>query len=123
MRYVNLILCILMLLFIGVQYNDPDGTWWMAIYAIPALWTGIAAFGKPILRRPFPNALLLLSITAAAAGTVYYWPKSSNWWAVHVWYNTETAREGMGMMIVTITLLVAWFSGRHQRNQTGTNPT
>ncbi len=117
MRYVNLLLCILMLVFIAVQYNDPDGPLWMAIYAIPAVWTGTAAFRQRWLLHPLTNALLILSIMAAIAGTVYFWPKSSNWWSIDIWYNTESAREGMGMMVVTIVLLIAWFSGHRLRTQ------
>lgn len=115
MRYLNMFLACLMLLFIGVQINDPDGPMWMVIYAIPAVWTGIAAFRHHVLLRPVVNALLLLSIATAAAGTVYFWPRSARWWSMDVWYNMETAREGMGMMIVTIVLLVAWVSGRRSR--------
>lgn len=104
-----------MLLFIGVQYNDPDGPMWMVIYAIPAIWAAIAAFRHDLLRRPVPKTLLLLSIAAAALGTIYFWPKSARWWSMEVWYETETAREGMGMMIITIVLLVAWLTARRAR--------
>lgn len=106
-----------MLLFIAVQYNDPDGAMWMVIYAVPALWAAFAAFGQKLLLRALPTTLLLLSIAASAAGTVYYWPKSSRWWDVDVWFNTETAREGMGMMIVTIVLLIVWFSAHRLRKR------
>lgn len=112
MRYVNLALCCFMLLFIVVQYNDPDGPVWMVLYTIPAVWAAIAAFRHELLQRSLPKILLFLSIAAAAIGTVYFWPKTARWWSIDVWYETETAREGMGMMIITIVLLVAWMSGR-----------
>jgi len=111
MRYVNIVLCLFMLLFIVVQLNDPDGLMWMAIYLVPAVWTAIAAFKRGWLTRAVPRALLLLCIAAGMAGTFYYWPRTSRWWSMEVWYETETAREGMGMMIVTLVLIVAWFSG------------
>ena len=110
MRYVNMLLCVLMLVFIGVQFNDPDGPIWMLIYAVPAVWTAIAAFRPTWLRETLPNTLLLLCIVAAVAGMIYYWPTTPRWWASEVWYETETAREGMGMMIVAVVLSIVWLS-------------
>ena len=114
MKYVNLLMFALMLLFIGVQYNDPDGPIWMAIYAVPAIWTAIAAFSQPMLRRSLPNKLLIVCVAASVGGMVYYWPSAPQWWTSEVWYETETAREGMGMIIVTIVLLIVWVSGRRK---------
>ena len=114
MKYVNMLLLVLMLLFIGVQFNDPDGPIWMVIYAVPAIWAAIAAFKQPLLSKSLPNILLILSIAAAVGGMLYYWPTTPRWWASDVWYETETAREGMGMMIITIVLLIAWVSGRRK---------
>src|SRR5690606_6185866 len=50
MRYLNIVLGILMLAFVAVQYNDPDGPIWMAIYAVPAIWAFLAAFRLPVLQ-------------------------------------------------------------------------
>ena len=44
MRYVNGGLCAIMILFVIVQYNDPDFALWTVIYGIPAIWAGVAAF-------------------------------------------------------------------------------
>ena len=112
MRYVNLLLFLLMLVFIGVQYNDPDGPIWMVIYAVPALWAAVAVFRPQWLRNAPGSVLLPLCIAAAIAGMAYYWPSTPRWWASEVWYGTETAREGMGMMIVLTVLCIAWVSGR-----------
>ena len=112
MKIVNMLLFALMLLFIGVQFNDPDGPVWMVIYAVPAIWTAIAGFRQPWLRKSLPNVLLVVTIAAALGGMFYYWPTTPRWWASEVWYETETAREGMGMMVITIVLLIAWVSGR-----------
>ncbi len=115
MRYLNGVLCLLMLLFGGVQYNDPDGLMWVAIYLVPAAWAAIA-FAKPLWLRQSPASILLpVCILAAFAATIYYWPKTTGWWTKDVWWEVETAREGMGMMIVTVVLLVAWFSGRKSK--------
>ncbi|NND91894.1 MAG: hypothetical protein HKN42_13625 [Granulosicoccus sp.] len=114
MRYLNLLLCTLMLVFIAVQYNDPDGLSWMLIYSVPAIWCAIAAFRRSWLRQPVPRALLLASLAAAVAGMVLFWPSTPHWWASEVWYDTETAREGMGMMIVVAVLCIVWISGRRR---------
>ena len=112
MRYVNTVLCLLMLLFAGVQHNDPDGPLWMLVYAVPALWAGLAAFRPRLVARPVPQSLLLGCVALAALGIVHYWPDTPRWWASDVWWEVETAREGMGMMIVALVLLVVWASVR-----------
>ena len=110
MRLLNAGLFLLMILFMAVQYNDPDGPLWMLIYSIPAVWTGIAMFKGHLLRiRPAQIGLLLCGL-GAVAGMVYYWPSTPGWWRQEVWWEVETAREGMGMMVVAIVLAVVWFS-------------
>ena len=106
MRYLNGFLCIVMILFVAVQYNDPDYAFWMVIYGVPAFWAGAAALRPAVLRRRLYVSGLVLTTVAAAAGTVRYWPSVPGWWQKDVWWNEETAREGMGMMIVTVALLV-----------------
>jgi len=100
-----------MILFIVVQLNDPDGVMWMFIYAVPMAWAAIAAFRPAALSGKLPSALLITCIILSAAAMFYYWPKTSGWWKSEVWWEVETAREGMGMMIVLIVLLIAWFTG------------
>ncbi len=112
MKYINLVICILMLMFIGVQYNDPDGPMWMAIYAVPALWAGLGFFNKRLFQVLLDKGLMIVSLIAAVAGMAYFWPTTSHWWASEVWWETETAREGMGMMIATVALLITWAVGR-----------
>mgnify|MGYP003635644353 CR=1 FL=1 len=48
MRIVSALLFILLVLFAGVQYNDPDGLLWAVIYGIPAVFCALRAF-KPDL--------------------------------------------------------------------------
>ncbi len=115
MRLLNIILCLIMMLFIAVQFNDPDGPMWMAIYAIPAAWAAIAALRPQWLSLRIAHVLLLLCLFAAVSGMIYYWPTTPGWWRQEIWWEVETAREGMGMMIVAIVLLVVWFS-RPRRN-------
>jgi len=112
MRYINVFLSCLMILFMLVQYNDPDGILWMMIYAVPALWCGLAGIRPGLLGLQSLRNLLLLSLASTLAGIVYYWPKSTRWWSIDVWYETETAREGMGMMVILIVLMFVWVSTR-----------
>ena len=43
MRYLNGFFCVIMILFVAVQYNDPDYAIWMVIYGISAICAGVAA--------------------------------------------------------------------------------
>jgi len=114
MRWINLVLCALMVLFAGVQFNDPDGLMWMFIYAIPAAWAAFAFFRPALVAQRMPSFLLLACMVAATLAVLYYWPKTPGWWKSEVWWEVETAREGMGMMIVLLVLAVAWFTSRRR---------
>ncbi len=115
MRYFLLVLCVLMVLFGAVQYNDPDGLWWAIIYFIPAAFAG-AAFWRPAFVASTASWYALLgAIALAVAGVAYYWPATENFWRVDVWWHTETAREGMGMMIALVVLLIVMASTRRRR--------
>ncbi len=117
MRYLNGFLCVIMILFVAVQYNDPDYAFWMVIYSIPAVWAGVAALRPAVLACDLCIAGLVLMTAAAVAGTVYYWPTMPGWWRKDVWWIEETAREGMGMMIVTVTLSVVLFTAWRARSR------
>ncbi len=116
MRIVCLLMFLLMLLFMGVQYNDPDGPLWIGIYCMPALWLLLAAVRPEWLAIQSVKLLFLLCLVGAVAGMVYFWPTTPQWWTKDVWWETETAREGMGMMIVLLVLLIAAATGwRHAK--------
>jgi Transmembrane family 220, helix len=104
MRFVFGVIAVLMFLFVLVQYNDPDGPLWMVYYGVPAIWAGLAAFRPRIFTGRAARALLVASLVAAVALTIFYWPPVNHWWQQDVWWNSEESREGMGMMIVTVTL-------------------
>lgn len=106
MRILNGVLCVILILFAAVQYNDPDVLLWAGIYGIAAFWSGVAAFRPQYLKRPRPRGLWAGCALAGLAGMIFYWPHTSHWWVQEVWWNTETAREGMGMMIVAGALLL-----------------
>ena len=107
MRIVNLVFLLLLILFAAVQINDPDGPFWAAVYGVGAVWCGIAVFKPRLYVSVAPFALYAISFAAAAFGTFWFWPKTPGFWKQDVWWETETAREGMGMMILVIALLAA----------------
>jgi len=106
MRTTAAIFCVLMVLFAAVQYNDPDALFWGAIYGVAAIWCGLAAF-RPAKLYGRARFLLLATLAIAAIGVVWFWPKTPGFWQQEVWWGTETAREGMGMMIAFVALGVA----------------
>ena len=116
MRILCFVLAALMVLFAAVQYNDPDGPKWMLIYGVPAILALIAGCRPQWYRSRALRGVLLLSMLAAIAGMVYYWPSSDNWWTKEVWWEVETAREGMGMMITVIVLGLIFLAQRSLRS-------
>ncbi|MFY0252514.1 transmembrane 220 family protein [Chitinophaga sp. 30R24] len=46
MKFLNIVLCLMFILFAGLQYNDPDPYVWMPIYLYAALFCWLAAKRK-----------------------------------------------------------------------------
>jgi hypothetical protein len=113
MRYVNGFFCVLFVLFAVVQYNDPDAVLWILIYGVTAVWAGLAAF-RPA--RFAHNRLLLgafgVTLVAMAAGAVYEWPQS-----IADWWDNEFVREGLGLIIATVALLVVAYTLTRARRE------
>jgi hypothetical protein len=113
MRAVNGLFCVVLGLFAIAQYNDPDALLWFLIYAIPAAWAGVVAFRPDLLasNRAAIGAFLAC-LAAAVAGAIYMWPSlPANW--IHI----EEEREGLGLIIVMVGLLVAgWTWWRRNRS-------
>ena len=107
MRIANAIFGAVLILFAVVQYNDPDALLWGAIYGLAAFWSGVAALRPGLFASRPLGALLGACLAAGFAGLAWYWPDTPNWWVKEVWWETETAREGMGMMIVVAALCLA----------------
>jgi Transmembrane family 220, helix len=117
MRYVNGFFCVVLVLFTIVQYNDPDAILWILIYGISAVWAGLAAF-RPA--RFAHNQLLLtvfgVTLVAIAGGAIYDWPQSiAEWWQNEVVRggmspDYEVVREGLGLIIATVALLVVAYT-------------
>lgn len=108
MRILSAILGVLLIVFVAVQWNDPDGPMWMVIYGIGAIWCAIAAFRPILFGQSIVSTLFFACLAAAVAGTIYFWPQVSDWWDINVWWpeiTGETSREGMGMMVLVLFLL------------------
>jgi hypothetical protein len=114
MRTLHILLALLMLSFVAVQYNDPDGPLWAVIYLIPAAWALLAAFRLAVVRSSAGKSFLWASTVAGLAGVIYYWPTMSGFWRKDVWWVEETAREGMGMMIAFVVLVVVLFNAHRK---------
>jgi len=125
-KYVNILFCAVMILFAAVQYNDPDALLWIPVYLVPAVWAGLAAFCIRSLHARLPQLLLGLCLVLAVLGTIFYWPQTPGFWHMEVWWETETAREGMGMMIAALAIGVAAMTAamdaaRRRRRDQGEN--
>lgn len=112
MRIVSAVFCVLMILFAGVQYNDPDALYWIFIYGSASLWCGLAAFRPATLCNPVWRGLLVATIVVMLAGVAWHWPRTPGFWHQDVWWVTETAREGMGLMIALLGVIIAWITAR-----------
>jgi len=114
MRTLHILLGLLMLSFVAVQYNDPDGSLWAVIYLIAAAWALLAAFRLAVVRSSAGKSLLWASTVAGLAGVFYYWPTMPEFWRKDVWWVEETAREGMGMMTAFVVLVVVLFNAHRK---------
>lgn len=110
MRVLCGILCVMLIGFTAVQYNDPDALFWASAYGAGAIWCGLAALRPALLRRGPARWLVAASVVLAGVGVVVFWPDADRWWSIDVWWpkvSGETSREGMGMMILAVCVLIA----------------
>jgi len=119
MRYVNLVSALLMTLFALVQLNDPDALLWFFIYIVPAILAAVAAFRLQLLATPRGTASLGALVALSLLGVIYYWPTTPGFWHSEVWWKTETAREGMGMMIAAVVMIVVFYTAWSARGRVG----
>ena len=85
---------------------SSDALVWMVIYGATGLFAGIAAWRPALLRAGIGRTILIACLVLALLGTYQYWPQAERFWSMSVWWEDEQAREGMGMMIVTLALLL-----------------
>ena len=78
----------------------------------------MAAVRPALLRRPAERALLAASLALALWAVIVFWPPLERWWAIDVWWpeqSGETAREGMGTMVLLLALIAAAAVGLRRR--------
>ena len=108
LRALNLLLCLLMLAFVAVQYNDPDGPLWMLYYGVPAFWAGMMVWRADLARQSSRwRVAQWASLVVMAGLVIFYWPTMPNFWRKEVWIEEETAREGMGLMIAFVVVAIS----------------
>ena len=112
MRYLNAFLCVLLTGFTIVQYNDPDAPLWILIYGLPAIWAGLAAYRPDVFaHNEWLLGVLGLNLLGTGAGAVYLWPTE-----ISTWWEKEQVREGMGLIITTLSLLAVVYTLWRLRN-------
>lgn len=121
MRYINIVLALLMALFAFYQLNDPDAALWFIIYIVPAILAAIAALRLKLLATSGGTKALAVLTALYLGGVVYYWPTTPGFWRREVYREVvagETSREGMGMMIVAVVMIIvlytAWAAHRRE---------
>lgn len=107
MKILALALLLLMVTFAVVQWNDADGAFWAAVYALPAALMGIVLLKPSWLAQTAGRSLFAVLIAAFVVGTVVFWPDQPQFWTKDVWWEEETAREGLGMLIALLVSAVA----------------
>jgi len=100
---------LLMLLFIAVQFNDPDGLLWTAIYSVPALLMLLCIVRPNCFAALNGRLIRWFAVALMVVGTILFWPKTPGFWQQAVWWETESAREGMGMMVALLVTLSSFF--------------
>ncbi|MEQ6121841.1 transmembrane 220 family protein [Reichenbachiella sp. MALMAid0571] len=76
MKIINIFFAILFLLFVGVQYNDPDPLLWMFIYGVAA-----ALFILAVMNIR-PKKVILGVIVVGALYSLTYIPGVYDWFTI-----------------------------------------
>jgi len=108
------VLAVLMLAFAFVQLNDPDGLVWMLVYGAVAVALVLSAWAAGVLAAGPGRLATVVLVLGLAAMLVTHWPAESGFWRQDVWWQSETAREGMGLGIAfaaSLFVLPAAFGG------------
>lgn len=109
-KIVNLTLMLLFLLFMVVQFNDPDPWFWVLLYAAVTVVAALASFGK------FYIPLILIVLGASSGVSLYLMPSVFELFLQHDPADLvnrmsadrpyiEEARESLGLFFATLALI------------------
>jgi hypothetical protein len=112
MKFVNLLLAVMFILFAFVQINDPDPVHWILIYGSMAVICILAAF------RYFPRIIMVVMLVTFVSYSFVFLDGVREWFGQedksvlfddvakmeHAYI--EESREFLGLMICIIVLLI-----------------
>lgn len=106
----GLFLALVFLIFGFLQYNDPDGIFWMLVYGAAAVLSFLS------YQKKIPRLLLLITAGVFILGAVYLWPPDYQGLSLKDGYTTaiEEARESLGLGICAAGML--WLVLRAKKN-------
>lgn len=108
---------LLFLLFAYWQINDPDPEWWVPLYLLASVMSGLGAFGK------FPIKVLVVLTFAYLIVSLFFWPENIGGWLSQELeqkdltmktYQMEINREFFGLVIMAIVYALGAIVGRKQ---------
>jgi peptidoglycan/LPS O-acetylase OafA/YrhL len=110
MRAVHIVLCVILLLFAALQYNDPDWYYWGLVYLLAAGWSALAALAPQRLQSWPPARIgapvsVLLFLVGFASLAHELGPG---------WIHNEEAREALGYLICAITTALSVWDTRRR---------
>jgi Transmembrane family 220, helix len=122
MKILNIFLCIVFIIFAGLQYNDPDPYIWIPIYLYAAVFCVLAARNK-YYPRSYWLGITVYAIYASykffCKDGVFDWMQHHNseniaatMKATKPWI--EETREFFGLLIVIGALLLNFWYGRRK---------
>jgi hypothetical protein len=120
MKFVNLVLAVMFIVFAFLQVNDPDPVHWILIYGAMAVVCILVAF------RYYPIKIMIGLMIIYFAYSIYFLPGLSEWLGhenkgdlfddlakmEHAYI--EESREFLGLMICNIVLLIQLVLSRRQ---------
>ena len=123
MKIINIIFCIIFIIFAGLQYNDPDPYVWIPIYLYAAIlcalaaknkfyplayWIGIVVYGLYAAYEFFGKDGVLDWVQKHNAENIATTMKAETPWI-------EETREFFGLIILIAILLINYFYSRKKR--------
>jgi hypothetical protein len=112
-KYLPIVLTVLFMLFVIVQYNDPDPFVWMIIYGFTSLSSLLVFFNR------MSKTLLLIAMPFYLAGAVYLWPGTYEGISMSMGYkpHIELARESLGLLICFLAMVFLYFQVGKQNKE------